>query len=243
LGYHPHVHFLVPAIGLSKDKQGIYPAKRRYLVPVKALSKIFRARFLLLAKKELPQKVFQEMCLKKIPKEWVVYNKSTFGHVEKVLEYLAQYLHRTAITNNRIVGINPLKNTVTFKYKPVGKKVWKCMTLNAFEFMRRFLQHVLPRGFHKVRYYGFLSPTNRDYLKKIQALLLLKKNTEGQGVEKERNQPELCYNSGDSNNKEKHNVCPECRKGCMVEVIRLDAKSIPHKRGPPLWLTYYTKAI
>ncbi|MCP5108560.1 MAG: transposase [bacterium] len=245
LGYHPHLHCLVPAIGLSKDKQEIYLAKHNYLVPVKALSKIFRARFLLLAKKELPQKVFDQMCLTKIPKKWVVYSKSTLGHAEKVLEYLARYLYRTAITNSRIVECNSQKETVTFKYKPVGAKSWKYMTLNALEFMRRFLQHVLPKGFHKVRCYGFLSPTNRDWLKRIQILLLLKKNTQGQQgqeLEKERNQPESSENSGDSNNKDKYKVCPICMKGCMVEVVRLDARSIPYKQRPPPWLTDYVKA-
>ncbi|MCP4216842.1 MAG: transposase [bacterium] len=83
LGCHPHLHCLVPGIGISKDKQEIYTAKYNYLVPAKALSKIFRARFLLLAKKELPQKVFQQMCLTKITKKWVVYSKPTFNYAEK----------------------------------------------------------------------------------------------------------------------------------------------------------------
>jgi hypothetical protein len=232
---------LVPGIGLSKDKQEVYLAKHKYLVPVKALSKIYRARFLLLAKKELPQEVFQKMCLTKISKKWVIHSKPTFGHAEKVLEYLARYLYRTAITNSRIVECNSQKKTVTFKYKPVGAKNWKYMTLTGLEFMRRVLQHVLPSGFHKVRYYGFLSPTNRDWHKKIQLLLLLKKNTRRQEQEKERTQPEASDSSGDSN--DKYKVCPVCMKGCMVEVIRLDARSIPHKQRPPPWLTYYAKAV
>jgi hypothetical protein len=243
LGYHPHLHCLVPGIGLSKDKQEIYLAKHNYLVPVKALSKIFRAKFLQLARKELPPEVFDEKCLTNTPKKWLVYSKPTFCHTgkEKVLEYLARYLHRTAITNSRIVEINPHEETVTFKYKPVGAKAWQYMPLKALEFMRRFLQHVLPKGFHKVRYYGFLSPTNRDWLKRIQILLLLKKKAEVQEQEKERNQPESSDNSGDSTNKNKnkYKICPICMTGYMVEVMRLDARSIPYKQRPPPWLTHY----
>ncbi len=244
LNYHPHLHCLVPGIGLSKDKQEIYLAKHNYLVPVKALSKIFRAKFLQLGGEELPRKVRDDKCLTNTPKKWVVYSKPTFGHTEKVLEYLARYLHRTAITNSRIVESNPHEKTVTFKYKPVGAKDWKYMTLNALEFMRRFLQHVLPKGFHKVRYYGFHSPTNRDWLKRIQTLLLLlKKNTQVQEQQKERNQPESSENSGDSTYKDKYKICPICMKGYMVEVRRMDAQSIPYKQRPPPWLTHHAKAI
>lgn len=250
LGYHPHLHCLVPGVGLSKDKQQIYLAKHNYLVPVIALSKIFRARFLKLAREELPQsqKVLDDKpltnTLTNTPKKWVVYSKPTLSHTEKVLEYLARYLHRTAITNSRIVEINPHEETVIFKYKPVGAKNWEYLPLKALEFMRRFLQHVLPKGFHKVRYYGFLSPTNRDWLKRIQTLLLLKKKAEVQEQEKERNQPESSENSensGDSTNtnKDKYKICPICMTGYMVEVMRLDARSIPYKQRPPPWLTHY----
>ncbi|MCP4216843.1 MAG: hypothetical protein GY765_19485 [bacterium] len=160
-----------------------------------------------------------------------------------MLEYLARYLYRTAITNSRITECNSQKRTVTFKYKPVNAKNWKFMTLNAMEFMRRVLQHVLPKRFHKVRYYGFLSPANRDWLKSIRTLLLLKKNTQRQEPEKEGNQPDSPRNSGDSNDKDKHKVCPVCMKGEMREVIRLGARSIPLKTRPPPWLTPYRKII
>lgn len=246
LGYHPHLHCLVPGVGLSKDKQEIYLAKHNYLVPVKALSKIFRAKFLQLAGEELPQKISDDKCLTHTPKKWVVYSKPTFRHTEKVLEYLARYLQRIAITNRRITNSNQKEETVTFKYKPVDAKNWKYITLNALEFMRRFLQHVLPKGFHKARYYGFLSPTNRHWLKRIRTLLLLlKKNTQVQEQEqgKGRNQPESSENSGDSTNKDKYQICPICMKGYMVEVMRLDAQSIPYKQRPPPWLTHHAKAI
>ncbi len=184
----------------------------------------------------------------------MVYSKPTLSHTEKVLEYLARYLHRTAITNSRIVEINPHQETVTFKYKPVGAKNWEYMPLKALEFMRRFLQHVLPKGFHKIRYYGFLSPTNRDWLKTIQTLLLLlKKKTQVQiqvqQQEKKRNQPESSENSGDSyktnTNKNKYKICPICMTGYMVEVRRLDAQSIPYKQRPPPWpwLTHHAKTM
>lgn len=238
LGYHPHLHCLIPGVGLSDDKGEIYTARHNYLVPVKALSKIFRAKFLQLAVEELPPKELEEKCLTKTPKQWVVYSKPTLGHTEKVLEYLARYLYRTAITNSRIVKIDSHKKNVTFKYKTVGAKDWKYMTLNASEFIRRFLQHVLPKGFHKVRYYGFYSPTNRDWLKNIQTLLLLinaPNNSNEQELQKERNKPESSDSSGSSQNG-KEKICPKCMTGHMVEVQRLDASSIPYKQRPPPWL-------
>lgn len=246
LGYHPHLHCLVPAVGLSKDKQQIYlPKYNTYLVPVKALSKIFRARFLKLAKKELPQqaqeKVRNHNPLNHTPQKWVLYSKATLYHTEKVLEYLARYLYRTAITNRRIIHINSKQQTVTFKYKPVDAKDWKWMTLNGLEFIRRFLQHVLPKTLHKVRYYGFLSPINRDCLKRIQTLLLLKKNNNGKEQQEERNKPEASNSSNSSGYSPKGQpiICPKCMKGHMVEVMRLNAQSIPYKQRPPPWLTFH----
>ncbi len=239
LGFHPHLHCLVPAVAISKDKkQLILPKHRNYLVPVRALSKIFRARFLKLAKKELPIEKRTDDPLNHTPQKWVVYSKSTLHHTENVLEYLARYIYRTAITNRRIISIDSKKQTVTFKYQAVGSKGWRPMPLSGSEFIRRFLQHVLPKGFHKVRHYGFLSPTNRECLKKIQTLLLLKRNTNADQLQKERNKPEASSNSGYSQ-KGQPMVCPKCGKGHMVEVMRLDAQSIPYKQRPPPWLTLH----
>ncbi|GFO56250.1 IS91 family transposase [Geomonas sp. Red276] len=165
LEHHPHVHMLVPAGGLDGD--GAWrPSRKKFLVPVKALSRLFRQRFVKLAKRALPHVTFPQEVWSK---EWVVFCRPTFNRAKKVLRYLGRYVHRIAITDNRIVSHQG--GTVTFRYQNSGTGSWKTMTLPAKEFLRRYLQHVLPQGFHKVRYYGLLSPANRVTLKRLQLLL------------------------------------------------------------------------
>lgn len=152
IGYHPHVHFLVPAGGI--DAKGKWVATRYpdFLVPVKALSPIFRAKFRDGIKKLglyalVPRDVWR--------KGWVVHCEPA-GQGPEVIRYLARYIHRVALSNNAIVKAKGER--VTFRYQTVDTKAWKTMTLPALRFMARFLQHVLPRRFAKVRYYGFLHP-------------------------------------------------------------------------------------
>ena len=170
--FHPHGHFLVPGGGVSANGGYWIPSRRNFLVPVKALSPIFRAKFLEMAQDALP-------CMK-LPaevweKDWVVYAKPAVAGSEKVLQYLARYVHRIAITNNRILAIE--NDRVTFRYKQRLKRKkqwqtrWANMTLPTQQFMARFLQHVPPRGFHKVRYFGIWSPANRALLKQVQLRL------------------------------------------------------------------------
>jgi hypothetical protein len=163
--YHPHVHCLVPGGGISPDGQWL-SARKGFLVPVTALSMIFRAKFMELARKSLADVKLPESVWKT---PWVVYAKPSVQGAEKVLRYLARYVHRIAITNNRI--LSSANGQVTFRYQDSRDKRWKTMTLEILEFMRRYLQHVLPRGFHKVRYYGLLAPGNRHQLDKIKTLL------------------------------------------------------------------------
>src|ERR1039457_363141 len=166
--YHPPLHLLVPAGGLTKD--GVWrPARRKFLVPVKPLSLIFRAKFMKLARKALPDETFPQEIWSK---EWVVFSKLTFKKTKKVLHYLGRYFHRVAITNNSIIALE--NDHVTFRYQDSTSREWKTMRLAAMEFMRRFLQHVLPKGFHKVRYFGLLHPTNKVKLKRLQLLLMEK---------------------------------------------------------------------
>lgn len=163
--YHPHVHCLVPGGGVSADGQWL-PARTGFLVPVTALSKIFRARFMELARKALPEVSFPESVWKS---SWVVYAKPSVQGAAKVLRYLARYVHRIAITDNRI--LSTANGQVSFRYRDSRDQCWKTMTLEAMEFIRRYLQHVLPRSFHKVRYYGLLAPGNRHQLDTIKTLL------------------------------------------------------------------------
>jgi hypothetical protein len=163
--YHPHIHFLVPAGGISEDGTIWLPAQRTFFLPVRALSPIYRAMFRDALKqtdffKDIPTKVWH--------KKWVVHCKSA-GNGLSVLKYFAPYVFRVAISNRRI--IKRANNMVTFVYKHPKSKKWVPVTLHVFEFLRRFLQHVLPRGFKKVRHYGFLSSKHKHILTTLQYIL------------------------------------------------------------------------
>jgi hypothetical protein len=165
--YHPHVHCVVPAGGI--DGFLWRDSRKGFLVPVKALSKIFRGKFLDLARKALPDIEFPDEILKK---KWVVYAKPAPTKVETLINYLGRYVHRVAISNERILSVEDRKVTFHWKDSRDGKR--KLMKLPVFEFMRRFLQHVLPSGFHKVRYFGFMSPSNKGIFRRVQISLWLK---------------------------------------------------------------------
>jgi hypothetical protein len=162
LTYHPHVHCLVPAGGVSEDGRWV-AARKGYLVPVKALAVVFRGMFLGMLRKALPR---QHVPHSVWTKPWVVYCKPAVQGSERILQYLARYVHRIALANSRLVRIED--GQVTFRYQVRKQQQWKTMTLPATEFIRRFLQHVLPRGTHKVRYYGFWNPSHRTLLRQIQ---------------------------------------------------------------------------
>jgi Putative transposase/Transposase zinc-binding domain len=162
LTYHPHVHCLVPAGGVSGDGRWV-AARKGYLVPVKALAVVFRGMFLGMLREALPR---QHVPHSVWTKPWVVYCKPAVQGSERVLQYLARYVHRIALANSRLVRIE--NGQVTFRYQVRKQRHWKTMTLAASEFIRRFLQHVLPRGTHKVRYYGFWNPSHRALLRQIQ---------------------------------------------------------------------------
>jgi hypothetical protein len=164
--YHPHIHFIVPGGALSQDHQRWLPVQRDYLMPERALAKILRAKFRdALKKTELFEQVPQEVW----KTDWVVNIKSV-GTGEKALKYLAPYIFRVAISNQRITRFRDGK--VTFTYKD-SKGRWHASTLDAEKFISRFLQHVLPKSFVKVRYYGFLGSRNHDLFGIIKELFNL----------------------------------------------------------------------
>jgi hypothetical protein len=166
LAYHPHVHCLVPAGGVSTDRTQWRPARQSYRVPVHALSKLFRGLFLDLVRQERPDLTLPEAVW---TKGWVVYCKPTMPGPEQVLQYLGRYIHRIALTNSRLLSLED--DQVCFRYHDAQDQRWKTMTLPALEFIRRFLQQVLPQGFHKVRYYGLWSPVHRPLLHHLQLWL------------------------------------------------------------------------
>jgi len=166
LAYHPHVHCLVTGGGLDLKTQEWRSARPNYLVPVKALSRMARDTFkdllgAMLGTLHIPASVWR------VP--WNVNCQPVRGSIDKVLNYLGRYVHRIAITNSRLVTVGD--GQVTFRYQDTGDQQWKSMTLQAEEFIRRFLQHVLPQGFHKVRYYGLWAPGYRPLLRRLQLLL------------------------------------------------------------------------
>lgn len=212
LVYHPHVHCLIPAGGISSDNGYWIEARKTFLVPVRALSDLFRATFISLARRTLPGVIFPQSIWNT---RWVVYCKPCGHSTDKTLSYLARYVHQTAITNSRILSIEQSK--VTFRYKDSRECRWKTMALDASEFIRRFLQHVLPRGFHKVRYYGILSPRNRYLLEQIRWAL----------EDKTKSGDEDSLSS--SGSAEAIFLCPLCRKGYLIAIMTLP----PRWRAPP----------
>jgi len=162
--YHPHVHYIVTGGGLSDD--GRWRSSRKdFLVPVKALSPIFRAKFRDALKQtelfaQVPAPVWQ--------KNWVVHSEPV-GAGTQAFKYLAPYIFRVAISNRRLEKLQ--HGQVTFSYKESATDQLKHCTITAEEFIRRFLQHVLPNRFIKVRYYGLLSPAHRQRLHKARQLL------------------------------------------------------------------------
>ncbi len=164
--YHPHVHLLVTAGGLSGDRTEWLPAKHPdYLVPVQALSVLFRAKLCAGLKQagllaEVPPAVWQQ--------HWVVHCQPA-GRGDQVLDYLGRYMFRIAISNSRLERIED--GQVTFRYRDNRTHELRRVTLSGVEFLHRFLQHVLPTGWTKVRYYGLWSPTCRRHLEQARALL------------------------------------------------------------------------
>ena len=162
--YHPHVHYIVTGGGLS-EKGEWKRSREDFLVPVRALSVIFRAKFRDLLKQT---ELFDQVDARVWKKEWVVHSEPV-GTGEAAFKYLAPYVFRVAISNSRIVKLED--GRVTFKYKESATDQLKFATVSAEEFIRRFLQHVLPERFVKVRYYGLLSPGKRRLLKRAREAL------------------------------------------------------------------------
>jgi len=167
LGYHPHVHYVVPGGGLSEDGSQWLPSRADFFVPVRALSILFRAKF--------RDALDRAGVLGKVDagvwrQDWVVHSQAV-GDGRGSLKYLAPYVFRVAISDRRIVSCED--GQVTFSYRRSGSNRWRTMTVDAFEFIRRFLQHVLPSGFPKVRHYGFLSPNSRESIEAVRWLVTL----------------------------------------------------------------------
>jgi len=170
LGYHPHVHMLITGGGVTADGKHWQPARGEFLVPVAVLSRKIATKFRDALRKQKPE-LFARIPAGVWKREWVSFLKH-YGHGnDAVLNYLSRYVFRTALGNARILAVD--ETHVTFRYQNRGAGIWRTMRLEGVVFLQRFLQHVLPRGFHKVRYYGLWHPSKRDLASRAWLLLIL----------------------------------------------------------------------
>lgn len=236
---HPHIHCIVPGGGLSLDRRRWISSKKDFFIPVKVLSRKFRGKLLHYFKKAYnngeiifpgtirtleSRQAFETFLAGLYAQEWVVYSKPPFKRPEDVIDYMGRYTHRVAISNDRIIDIQ--SDQVTFKYRDRGDndKI-KYMTLDAFEFIRRFLLHVLPDGFMKVRHYGLLSNRNSKTKLELCKALLGVRFPENDSNDKETWEDLLSRLTGID-----PRICPTCGKGRLVLKEKLRAESI---RSPP----------
>jgi Putative transposase/Transposase zinc-binding domain len=215
LNFHPHLHCIVTGGALSGDGQRWRsPKQRKFLFPVKALSALFRGKFLDGLKTQLQDpkalrlpdpalgdpRVRQRWLSKLYAQKWVVYAKRPFGGPEQVLNYLANYTHRVALSNRRIAAVDERAQTVTFNWRDYrqGGKV-KPLTLSAREFLRRFTMHILPSGLVRIRHYGILANNRRQRdIPRARALLARRQRRSLDLPKPAPLQPMLCPHCGRS---------------------------------------------
>ncbi len=218
LSLHPHLHCIVPGGGMTaagKWKQA--RNKGKYLFPVDSLSEVFRARFVTALRNKFKglERSFYN-ALFRTP--WVVYAKRPFGSPKHVIEYLGRYTHKVAISNHRIVDVQ--NDRVTIRYKDYrDKSKVKQMSLRPIEFIRRFSMHILPRGFVRIRHYGILSSSCKQYIlpllhQQLESRYEFPKEKSWKQISTEH----LGYNP---------DACPVCKKLTMITVFNFD------RRGPP----------
>jgi hypothetical protein len=242
LMHHPHLHCVVSGGGLAQNGSRWIASRKHYFLPVKVLSRVFRNKFRALLDKAYRQgelrfygelqplaepQAFGRFLTAATDREWVVYAKRPFGDATCVLKYLARYTHRVAIANSRLVAYRG--GSVTFRYKDYAREgSQRTMTLPAAEFIRRFLLHVLPSGFMRIRHYGYLANRHRHEKLAICRRLL--------GAAEQAPPPESASEPSadpalpgcDANAKTR---CPACRAGCM-QVIETFERRPRHGESP-----------
>jgi hypothetical protein len=216
--YHPHVHCLVTAGGVTDDGRQWRQAKPGFLVPIKALAKLVRGKLRTILQQKRPDLVLPTAVWRK---NWIVYCTSWGQGEQAVLDYLARYVFRTAITNSRIVRIDD--NGVTLRHKVRKSNRWRISRIAGHEFLRRFLMHVLPKGLHKVRYFGLWHPAKRALAVKARRALLLEQRQSVSGAtgDTKDDSSEALAIAGDGNAGPEL-VCPHCRQGRLVHLRRLE---------------------
>jgi Putative transposase/Transposase zinc-binding domain len=220
LHFHPHLHCVVPGGGLSPDHRRWIAAKRRFLLPVKVLSPLFRRlvlEALTKAHTEGSLRLFGDLQALRDPgefarfltplehKNWVVYAKPPFGGPARVLEYLGRYTHRVAISNQRLLALQD--GQVSFSWTDYRDSLRKVMTVSAEQFIRLFLQHALPPGFQRIRYYGFLANCHRA--RQLALCRNLLATLYSDLLPRPTDYPDLCA---------RLRLCPKCGIGTMVQL-------------------------
>lgn len=222
LSLHPHLHCIVPGGGITSSGHWKKArAKGKYLFPVKALSKVFRARYVsLLRQFVLSTKVALEprLCKELFAKDWVVYCKRPFLGPQQVIEYLGRYTHKVAISNHRLQSLQDGKVRFAYKdYRQEAKK--KMMALQAVEFIRRFSLHILPLKFVRIRHYGILSSKAKGH-----DLTLARKDLKAEAPKKSVLDWQTICRVRLGYDVEQ---CPCCKKGRMREIFRFQASRSP----------------
>jgi hypothetical protein len=221
ISLHPHLHCIVPGGGLNHQKWKSARGNGKYLFPVKAVSQVFRARFMEAIRKHLD--IDRDMARELFSKNWVVYCKRPFFGAPQVVEYLGRYTHKIAISNHRIISIDHASVRFTAKdYRHGGKS--HIVTLSDREFIRRFSMHILPKGFTRIRHYGILSSSSKktslEIIKEqLGEVQLPKKGLQG------------------------HRICPVCRTHEMQTIYRFDSRGPPEKLQAPLMALRSTNPI
>jgi hypothetical protein len=231
LPMHPHIHVVIPAGGYDeKTWEWVFPKydKNNFLFPVRALSKVFRGKFIEGIKeaynkgeinfpgeleKISTEQGFENWLNQMVSTEWIVFSKAPFGGPEDVISYVSRYTHRVAISNSRIISIE--NGIVRFSFKNYKnkhkvenyKELWEETELPAEEFIRRFLYHILPPYFHRIRHYGFLSNGQKAKRQEIWEMLVL---------EEELKLPEIKTETYEGM------PCPECENGKLIPIVVID---------------------
>jgi len=247
---HPHLHIIVPGGGISLDGKKWLHCKKNYFLPVKILSKVFRAKFLQtlqnsfdLQKLIFPGSIeplsekanFQKLLTQTCQTPWILYAKKPFAGSEQVLKYIGSYTHRIAISNHRLIKLENEK--VYFRYRDYSDNHNnKIMVLHVKEFMRRFLLHVLPKRFVRIRHYGFLG--NR--LRKQKILLCKKLLNANSPYEKATNHssietPESWQERLKRLTGIDVTICPRCKQGKMITIATLPTTLINGLSVTDLW--------
>jgi hypothetical protein len=218
--YHPHVHCLVTGGGVSDDGNHWHPARNGYLVQIRALANLVRGKLKAALTKRRPDLIVPKAAW---GKPWVVDCTAWGEGDEAVLRYLARYVFRIAITNSRIVRLDD--KGVTIRHKDRKSMQWRTTRLSGHEFMRRFLQHVLPKGLHKVRYYGLWHPARREHAQRARFMLLLDRPvTPSPATGSAETVDRANDRSVDHTPSDETRTCPCCQQGHLVRVARLYPK-------------------